>query len=451
MEILVIGISHRTAPVEVRERVALPGESAFQLLETLRAEKVAREALILDTCNRTEFYLVRQEPRDDPLPHLLAHIGRLKAAPVSDISAFYRYAGLECVRHVLRVAASLDSQVVGEEQILGQVKDAYRLALRARTARFILNRLLHRAFRVARRVRAETGIGMDGGSIPQAAVQLAQEELGALDSKVVLVVGAGRTGELAARSALSAPAGRLIVANRSVQRAKQLCEALAADQQGPSTVREHGMLECTLQPDSSRKAIEWAGLDQTLTLLGQTDVAVFATSAREPILSDAGLPGAWALRDRPLLILDLAVPRSVDPRVAELPQVTLRTLDDLKAVVKQNAERRLAGVPLAETIVAEEAFRFSRWLDGLRAVPTIKLLRQHFELLRQAELESHRQEFAKQDRERLDRFTQHLCKILLHRPTSFLRHLADERAGRELEAMELVRRMFGLGAPEAGE
>ncbi|MGB2779966.1 MAG: glutamyl-tRNA reductase, partial [Phycisphaerae bacterium] len=218
-ELSVIGLNHDTAPVAVRGEVALGPDLVRRILRSLHAEDAFEEALVLDTCNRTEVYFVARRA-DDPVAYFLGHVERLKGKPVAAASPlFYRYDGLEAAEHLFRVAASLDSQVIGEHQILGQVKAAYRLAVEAHTARFLLNRLLHWAFRVGKRVQTETDLGRGAASVAQAAVERARRELGTLEGRTVLLVGAGKNARSAARILRASGAGRLVIANRTLDHA----------------------------------------------------------------------------------------------------------------------------------------------------------------------------------------------------------------------------------------
>ena len=234
MRLSVVGISHHTAPVQLREQFALPGELAGQFLHVVDTEGVFDEALVLDTCNRTEIYLV-SDRQHDVMSYVLKCVGKLKNIPVPTVAShFYCHEGLAAVTHLFRVAASLDSQIVGEHQILGQTKDAYRLALEKCTARVLLNKLMHRAFRVGKRVQTETEVGRGSTSIPQAAVDLARRTFVSLSDKTVLFIGAGETARLAARGMIRAGAGCIILANRTVSRAREVAEELLRDRGKPS-------------------------------------------------------------------------------------------------------------------------------------------------------------------------------------------------------------------------
>jgi len=484
-ELVVIGLNHRTAPVEVRERLALPGDLLPRFLAAMHAGPALEESLILATCNRTELYCVPRAGHD-PLEYFLALAARLKGAPPeADRSVFYRYDGLAAARHLFRVAASLDSQLIGEHQVLGQVRDAYRLAVEARTAGFLLNRLLHWAFRVGKRVRTETDLGLGSAGVAPAAAELAGQIFETLHGKTVLLVGAGRTAECAARALLARGAARLIVANRTRQRAQQLaydltrageegaCEEEGAE--GPVTcpalpaseAAEAPAAGATAAPPAGRAsdqsgpacdpavaapgqagpapAAEAIGLEDIPKALERADLVISSTGSPEPVLTYEALADMLRRRRRPAFIVDIAVPRDVDERLGTLGNVFLYNIDDLNQLVARNLQRRRQEIPRAEAIVEDELTRFGEWLASLQVAPTIRLLYEFLEGLREAHIARYGKQFSDADRERLGQFTETLCNQMLHRPTTFLRALAEEgTTGESLKAADLVRRLFGL-------
>jgi glutamyl-tRNA reductase len=467
-ELSVIGVNHQTAPVAVRERVALPGGLLARLLHTFHAEPVLEEAVVLDTCNRTEVYLVAQAATD-PLAYVLDRIADLKGLPPADPALFYRHDGLAAARHLLRVAASLDSQIVGEHEILGQVKAAYRAAVEARTTRLLLNRLFHWAFRAGKRVQTETDLGRGSAGVGQAAVELAEHIFDGLARKTVLLVGAGTSAERAARAAIRAGAGRLVVANRTLYRAQDLALDLAtrpaeeketADESAaapecPALLRKTGgaPTEGTAPPRVETEAI---GLEDLGDAVRRADLVITSTGSPEVVLKYEDLAPALARRDRPLLVLDIAVPRDVDERLAGLPNVFLYNLDDLDRLVALNLERRRQEVPRAEAIVEDELRGFGRWLASRQVVPTIRLLQEHFGRVRREEIAQHGGQFGPADRQRLERFAEHLLSRILHGPLALLRESAEEAPlSDRLSVVDAVRRMFDLDAleeapPDAG-
>jgi len=475
MEISVIGVNHRSAPTEVRERFSLPGDLAVRLLRTLRDEKIFEEALVLDTCNRTEVYFVPRS-RQDPLKHLLAHIAQLKgASPPSDTSMFYRYDDLEAVTHLFRVAASLDSQIVGESEIFAQVKKAYRLAVEARTARFLLNKLLHCAFHVGKRVRTETALVQGSAGVPQAAVELARRIFSSLEGKTVLLVGAGGTAEIAARNILRAGAGSIIVANRTVSRAEELAAKLLSapdamgrrikngngangdkSPEGCGALRADGH-ECSLDsaPEGGKhdRAASYAiDLTKIPSVIAEASLVISSTGSPNFVLTYDELNRCLEGIDHPLLMIDIAVPRDIDPRLGELSNVFVYNIDDLDRLVAENIQRRRLEIPKVEAIIRWEVQQFAKWLNSLDVVPTIKLLQRHIRAIQEEEVKRYGKKFCPSDYRELEKFAQSLCNKMLHKPISFLHGLSANHIGSDdLAAVDLFRRMFELDSAEHDE
>ncbi|MFW5982686.1 MAG: glutamyl-tRNA reductase [Candidatus Brocadiia bacterium] len=454
MDIRLAGINYESAPVDVRETVALPGDLTTRLLHVIREREVADEALVLNTCNRTEFYLVGPIC-ETPFAHLIEQVTEMKGATEpADLSHFYRSSGMDVVRHLFRVAASLDSQIVGEHEILGQLKEAYRESLHERTAHFFLNRLMHRAFRTGKRVRASTKLCDGAASVAGAAVQKARESAGTCEGQTVLLVGAGDTAEIAARSLLEQGAARIIVANRTVARARRLCRRLARpdDAPEPNPVPEHHLSmhaddQCPLQDPDAYPA-EAVPLDDLETVLPAADVVICSTGSADPLLDERTMQAACE-KDNKLCIIDIAVPRDVDPAVAELEGVSLHNIDDLESVVQQNRDKRKDQIPRAEAIVEEEVDRFGHWLDSRQVVPTIKALRRHFDRKREATLAQLPDDLPREERERLREFGERLCNKLLHDPLEHLHDVARKRP--ELEVLNITdnaRNLFDLEEEE---
>ena len=462
MKLSIIGISHRTAPVEVRERYALTGDLAGRFLRAAHSENVFEEAMVLDTCNRTELYFVPAGTADC-VDSFLGHIAGLKGISDDvDRSVFYRHDGQAAVSHLFGVAAALDSQIVGEHQILGQLKDAYQLAVEERTARFLLNRLMHWAFRVGKRTRSETQLGRGSVSVASAAVDLAAQIFSDMGDKSVLLVGAGQTAEAAARGLISAGVRRVVVANRTLSRAEELIDELtgAAGPEGGRQVRCPGLLrhsgrtagDSPPSPPDSGPAARAIELDRIGDFVGDVDMVICSTGSPEPVLTRGALGDIISRRGKLLCIVDIAVPRDVDPKLGDLPNVFLHNLNDLDSVVARNIERRRQEIPRARAIVEFEVGEFVRWCDSLQVASTIKLLNRRFELLRQAEIERYGGRFGDSDKEQLERFTESLCKKILHRPIAFLRTLSEEASvSDQLLAVESIRRMYELDELEAGQ
>lgn len=411
MHISVTGVSHHETPVELRERFAFGAEMLVPSLQRLPAELGG--GVILSTCNRTELYLAADthESRDAAV----AALGAARGEPVPEGVTFYHRDGAEAVRHLYRVAAGIESLVVGESEILGQVREAFSAATAAGSGNAILARLFHTAMRVGRRARSETDIGAHGGSISALAVALSRRVVGDLRRKTVLVVGAGEAGRKAAGALVQNGVGRLLVTTRR----SGLAEEIARELNGV--------------------AIPMAELGAALA---EADVLLTATAATEAIVRADDVGVAMASRPlRPLLIVDIAVPRDVDAAARDVANVHLFDIDDLESAAEANMEARLREVGAVEAIVEDEAARFEAWVSGQSVAPTIAALRLRAEAVRQAELErtlSRLGHLSEADRERIDAMTEALVNRLLHEPMTRLRqHGADRH-------VEALRELYGL-------
>ncbi len=415
---LLLGLNHRTAPVEVRERFALEKKGRHPL-KLLRDElPQASEAYFLSTCNRVEFLLVSTVP-EEALSRLKELLSRETGLARETFEPhLYLLRDLEAVRHLFRVASGLDSLVLGEPQILGQVKEAYREAVDHRTTGPILNRLLHRTFSVAKRVRTETGIGSYAVSVSYAAVELAKKIFGSLRGKIALLVGAGEMAELAAQHLLAAGVEKMLVANRTLARAIELAERFRG---------------------------EAYGLEELSECLLKTDIVISSTGAPGYVITrEMVKPLLRKRRLRPLFFIDIAVPRDVEPAVNELENVYVFDIDDLKQVVEENLDRRRREAMRAERIIEEEVLKFERWLRELAVYPTIKALRAKAEAIRQRELArtlSRLRDLSPEEKEALELMTEAIVQKLLHAPITYLK-VGYHRLGRE--AITTVRRVFDL-------
>jgi glutamyl-tRNA reductase len=465
MELTVIGVDHNTAPVAVREAVALNSAQALSMLNALREEGLCEEAVVLSTCNRTDIYCVLRRGHAD-VRHVLSHLAGARGGSASpDASMFRSYRGEDAVRRLFRTAAGLESQVVGEHEILGQVKEAYRLAVEARTARFLLHKLLHAAFRAGKRVQTHTRLGEGTASVSQAAVDLAAQIFSRFSGKTVMLFGAGQTGELAAEALIRAGADNLIVANRTLENAKVLARELMrrrrdevewpAGDAGPSACPALGprKTSCSLQTasppkESAELTILAVSLSEIPSLLPNVDLLISSTGSSEPVLRSAELAPVLHRRNSPLLLIDIAVPRDIEPELGNLPNVFLYNIDDLEGMVARNLAMRKAEIPRAEEIVADELRQFMKWMGSLSAVPTIKSLRQFAESLVQEQLEKRLKKLPPDQQKLLLEFSRALCNKLLHNPTAFLNSLSDGEAGSdELAAIDILRKAFCLDEP----
>ena len=411
--LVVVGVSHHRAPVELRERAALDREQAATLARALAGD--TGEAVCLSTCNRTELYLADEHGNDAEQ--------RAEAALLEleqDLGpALYRLRDEAAALHLFRVAAGLDSMVPGEGEILGQVRTAYD----AGTTKRILDRLFRQALHAGRRARVETAIGESPASVSSAAAALAEHVFGDLRGRKILLVGAGKVGDLAARNLLSRGASIAFVANRTVDRAAELARRFGA---------------------------EALPLESVATELARADVVVSSTSARGLVLRKEDVAPALRLRrGRPLLFVDLAVPRDLDPAIAELDACYLYDVDDLQAVVAETLAGRRREAERAEALVAEEAERFRAWQASLDVVPAIASLRARAEEIRASELakaESRLGRLSEAERRAVEAITAQIVNKLLHLPTVRMKQAAAAADG--VVYADAVRHLFGLGEEE---
>jgi glutamyl-tRNA reductase len=418
MAIVVVGLNHTTAPVDVRERLAFPDKALAEPLGRF-CDPVVEELVILSTCNRVEFYMQTPEAHAacTRCETFLATYHDVR--PEAFLPYLYRFDDLEAARHLFRVASSLDSMVLGEPQILGQVKAAYLAAQNAGRTRLVLNHLFDRALGVAKAVRSETGLSDHAVSVSYAAVELARKIFETLSTRTVMVLGAGETSELAARHFINHGVRRVFVANRTQMRAEQLAQELGA------------------------KAIPWEAFPEHL---GHTDIVVSSTSAPQPIVQAAMVQEAMRTRrGRPMFFIDIAVPRDIDTAVNTLPEVFLYDIDDLEAVVAANRRERQQEALAAEELIWREVRHFQQWLATRDIAPTIVALRQWAETVRLGELEKTLPKLGPLDerqRRTIEAFTTALVNKLLHPPTVGLKRAASE--GRMGDEVRIIRNLFEL-------
>ncbi|MGH7701064.1 MAG: glutamyl-tRNA reductase [Gemmatimonadales bacterium] len=412
--IAVVGVNHRTAPLEVRERFAHAAHEVPRALDRV-LQSGAGGGVLLSTCNRTEFYLA--EPSDQAADLVWRLLGE-RLGDGREASAYgYLARDREAVRHLYRVSAGLDSMILGESQIQGQVREAWETS-RAQAGP-ILHRLFQTALLVGARVRTETGLGRGAASAPSAAVALAGKIFGSLAGRQALILGAGDMAELAAACLVDEGVTVTLVANRTYERARALAEQFGA---------------------------RAATLEEAWEHVATVDVLLCSTAAPHAVVTWDRIAGAVERRGRkPLCILDLAVPRDVEPAVAQLEHVFLYDVDDLQAVAAQATAGRRDQVPAAERIVDEEVEQFLAWYDGLQVVPVIQQFRSRLEALRAAEVERVLRQLghlAPEDRARVEQLSHALLNKILHHPTVALKQAAG--AGRAYALLEALRRLFGL-------
>jgi glutamyl-tRNA reductase len=423
-ELLALGMSHKTAPVALRERLAFTESQATEFAELLAASPEVSEAVVISTCNRTEIYLVVGDPVRAETFVLGMLAQRADIRPTELAQEIYSPRNCEAARQLYRVTAGLESMIVGEAEIQGQVKRAYEAALAAGVTGALSNRLFAAALTTGKRVRSETGIGSSRVSVPSVAVDLAQDVLGSLSERHVMILGAGETSELTAQALSSQGLGTIFVANRHADRARSLAQRF-----GGSVV----------------------GLDKLPEQLLEADIVVSSTSSPHPIVGAEELEVVMEQRTgRPLLLIDIAVPRDIDARCADIEGVTLYDIDDLQEVVRRNLGAREEIVPQAEEIVEEEIRRFARWLGQLEALPTVSALREHGnEIVEQilAENAGRWESASERDLMRVEAVARAVLGRLLHEPTIRLRSFSAERGHASLQ---LVRELFALDTPQGG-
>ena len=418
-ELLALGVSHKTAPLAMRERLALPEGRATTVLAELTAHEGLHEAVALSTCNRTELYLMTSDTVAAEAAALGVLARQAGIRPTELTSSLYSMRGPEAVRHLFGVAAGLDSMIVGEAEIQGQVKRAYELALVEGATGPITNRLFREALAAGKRVRTETSVGRARVSVSSMAVELAGEMLGELSTRRVLVIGAGENGELTAKALRARGVNTVFVANRHYDRAIGLAQRFDG------------------------RAVR---LDDLPAHLAAADIVVSCTSSPRQILGLEELEQVTEERDgRPLVLIDIAVPRDVDARVGDLDGVTLFDMDDLQRAVARTLDGRQAEARRARELVEQDAERFERWLASLDVVPTITSLRARANAIVEQVLrenESRWESLSEADREQLGVMARAIVSRMLHEPTLRLKDSVGETTG--YQYVHALRALFGL-------
>ena len=417
--IVLIGVNHKTAPLAVREKIFAGCEEERDLFPRLLSLKGVREVLYIFTCNRIEVIASVDEQQEAilNLKEFLALNGNLTQAEAEN--CLYNYQDKEAVRHIFRVASSLDSLVMGETQILGQVKEAYRRSLERNATGTVLNRLMHRAFRTAKRVRSETAIAVNPVSVSFAAVELAKKIFGTLAGRKILLIGAGEMAELTGTHLVSNGAEHIIVANRTLAQAVQLAEKF------------HG---------------EAVSLDSLSDKLIEADIVISSTDAPDYIVTaDLIRKINHQRKNRLLFLIDIAVPRDIDPAADSIGNVYLYNIDNLQDIVDENMNIRKREAIKAEAIVEEEITRYADWLKELEAVPTIVSLRTKAEEITRAEMEKATgwmEKVDKEEREKIEILVNSIVNKILHTPVSVLKEESSEVGSTDIVAT--VRQIFRL-------
>jgi glutamyl-tRNA reductase len=418
-EILALGVSHKTAPLDLRERLSLTEGRAVAALRELTEGATITEAAAISTCNRTELYLVVSDPVEAESEALGVLTRKAEIRPTELLGHLYSLRGVDAARHLLRVTAGLDSMIVGEAEIQGQVKRAYELALVEGGTGPILNRLFRGALAAGGRARNETAISERGVSIPSVAVEVALRSLGDLTERKVLMIGAGGTAELVARALVARGVDTVFVANRHHDRALGLAQRFDGE------------------------AIRFENLPEMLT---EVDLVVSTTNSPHHIIERDGLEQVMAEREaRPLLLIDIAVPRDIEPGCREVAGVTVYDIDDVQQLVERNTGARQAEATRAERIIETELDRFERWLASLEVVPTITALRERGdEVVRRvlAENENRWEDLGEADRARVELMAKAIASRILHEPTRRIRRAAGHDDA--YQYVSAMRELFGL-------
>src|SRR5262245_13148172 len=419
MQLAIVGVSHKTAHVEGRERLAFNTDVLRSALTALVGHQDVREAMILSTCNRVE--VVAESPDDRLIREFLCDFHQVSPDSVS--KHLYSFKNAEAIRHVFRVAASLDSMMVGEPQILGQVKEAFRIAADAGTVGMHLSALMNRAFAVAKKVRSETGISQSAVSISYAAVELARKIFGDLSGKTVMIIGASKMGELAARHLKRNGVSSVLVTNRTFERAVELAQVF----EGAALPFEH-----------------------FTDHIDRADIVITSTGAPHFIIGKSLAEQIIHRRkNRPIFFIDIAVPRDIDPTVNEIDNAFLYDIDDLQQVIDANLKERLKEASRAEEIIDSEVQAFCRKIQSREVVPTIVQLRDSLEKLRRDEIERNRRhlkDLSPEQQAAVDHITKSVINKILHTPIEQLKKMAHDPAGADFA--DVLRKIFDIKSPE---
>lgn len=421
MNVVVIGLNHNTASIEIREKLAFDGQKLEKATEILKNSPDIKEHIILSTCNRVEFYATVKDSASgtEGMKRFIAEFHSIPREALD--KALYVYSGRNAIKHIFRVASSLDSMVVGEPQILGQLKDAFDFSLRHNSTSVLLNRLMRKAISVAKRVRTETKIGESAVSISFAAVELAKKIFEDLHTKPFMLIGAGEMAELAVRHLINNGVKDVLVTNRTYERAEELAREFKG------------------------RVVEFDKFQQELVY---ADIVICSTGAPHYILLKDQMHKIMRQRkNRPMFIIDISVPRNIDPEINDIDNIYLYNIDDLQGIVNLNIEGRSREAERSEKIVEEEVESFLRWQESLSATPTIVAIREKAEAIKKDELERLMNRFpnlGEKEKKAIEIMAGSIVNKLIHPPTAALKEDAENR-----EALILmIRRLFGLGGDE---
>jgi glutamyl-tRNA reductase len=418
MEIVLVGLNHRTAPVEVRERVSFTAEQSRKAAEELRSRGILQETLVLSTCNRSEIYGVPPETSHECAPGLSSFLSEFHAVRPDELGlSLYHHYDNEAVRHLFRVSAGLDSMLLGEAEILGQVREAYRYAHEYGATGPVLNRLFQGALEVGKRVRSETELGTRPMSVASAGVKLAERIFGKMNERSALVLGAGTISEQVVNQLRDRGIARLFIMNRSRERADELAQRFGG------------------------KVVAWGEWE---TALKATDVVVSSVSSEEPVLRREILQAAMAARgNRALFVMDLGMPRNVEGSASDLYNIYVYNIDDLTEIVEQNRHARESEIPRAETIVDEHVGKFLSWQASVELVGLVDALRARLREEREAFIHARMDTMSHlnaAERERMESMMDELLEKLLLEPAQRLR--GEKELRRKIQNVEALRDLF---------
>lgn len=418
MNIHCLGISHRTAPIEIREKLWFSADEMRSALPAFM-EGHCSEAMLVSTCNRTELYFVPGPGGPNGEPFWKALSGLKRAGPEVREEHFYALSSSDAVNHLFAVATGIDSMVLGDVQILGQIKEAFAAAQELQCTGPVLNRLCTSALHIGKRAKTETEISEGAVSVSYAAAELASKIFEDLGRRTALLIGAGETAELTAKHLAGRKIGKLLIANRTHEHAAALAGKLGG---------------------------EVARFDNLLSEIERADIIISSVNAPAHILSAADLRTAMKARgSRPLFIIDIGVPRNIDPEANKIGNIFLNDIDGLTHIIDRNVAHRAAEIPRVEAIISAETQQFLSWYRSLEVTPTIQQLREQFEEIRVAEVEKHAHQFAPDKREALDLLTRRIVNKILHAPTVNLKNGHPHVTGEETRhRIRLVRTLFGL-------
>ncbi len=419
--IVLCGVNHKTAPVEIREKIAFQENILRDALTQLKSNENINECLILSTCNRVEIYVVSQLQPEKIKDEIIKFISEFhKISPAKFVEHLYFYVNYEAIRHIFRVGSSLDSLVVGEPQIIGQLKDAYRFAVDTKTTGTILNKLLHRAFFVAKKVRTETEIANSAVSISFAAVELAKKIFESLDYKKILLIGAGEMCELAAKHLISNGANEIYVTNRTFERAVELAEEFKGSA---------------------------VNFENRYIVMEKVDIIISSTGAPHFVVEyDEVKKISKNRKYKPLFMIDIAVPRDIDPKVNEIEGVYLYDIDDLKDIVERNILARKNEAEKAEIIVAQEAQKFLKWLESLDITPLIVEFREKFEKIAEEEKNKYFKRLngiGDKEKEIINQMVNVIVHRILHEPSINLKNFQELNLTKT-EVENVLKKIFNI-------